>query len=117
MFTEAWSLPFLFAFPLSGAIVAKGKIYESDLLSFLGSLFIISCFAFVVESAIYGEVWWHGLAIFALSYLVVVPLSLIEAIVENGLCSKYPPLLLLWTYFEFVVCVAALIFSHYFLYF
>lgn len=70
MFSEAWSIPFLFALPLSIAVMHNGDDSNSDFLFILGFLLTIANIVFLGETLFLGKKWWYGLAIFALSLIV-----------------------------------------------
>lgn len=102
MFTEAWSIPFLFALPLSISMMNNGRDGNSIFLIILGCLLTLANIVFLGETLFLGEEWWYGLAIFALSLIVTAIYTLVRQILLMVIANS-SLLLLLWLFLETVV--------------
>ena len=112
MFTEAWSIPFLFALPLSISMMNNGRDGNSNFLIILGCLLTLANIVFLGETLFLGEEWWYGLAIFALSLIVTAIYTLVRLILLMVIANS-SLLLLLWLFLETVVGIGLPIYCHF----
>ena len=105
MFSEAWSIPFLFALPFSVAVMHNGDDSNSDFLFILGFLLTLANIVFLGETLFLGEEWWHGLVIFALSLIVTAVYTLVRQILLMVIANS-SLLLLLWLFLETMTGIA-----------
>ena len=105
MFSEAWSIPFLFALPLSITMMNNGRDGNSGFHIILGGILSLANIVFLGETIFLGEEWWYGLTIFALSLIVTV----LYTIVRLGLLmviAKRTFFLWLWLFLETMAGIA-----------
>lgn len=105
MFSEAWSIPFLFALPLSITMMNNGRDGSSNFHIILGGILSLANIVFLGETIFFGEEWWYGLAIFALSLIVTAVYTLVRQILLMVIANS-SLLLLLWLFLETMTGIA-----------
>ena len=99
MFSEAWSIPFLFALPLSVAVMHNGNDSNSDFLFVLGFFLTLANIVFLGETLFLGEKWWYGLVIFTLSLIVNAICIHVRKILHRAIANNSFLLLFLILFF------------------